>query len=73
MLVDCIHHHYDPSAVNRSAVMDLHRSRSCATLIQSLSDIFVQTVYSEVKTKMDPAVVDECNHLFALLESIWLS
>ena len=29
------HHHYVPSVVNRSAVMDLHRSRSCATLIQS--------------------------------------
>ena len=35
------HHHYVPSVVNRSAVMDLHRSRSCATLIQSLYDIFV--------------------------------
>ena len=34
------HHHYVPSVVNRSAVMDLHRSRSCATLIQSLYDIF---------------------------------
>ena len=30
-----LHHHYVPSVVNRSAVMDLHRSRSCATLIQS--------------------------------------
>ena len=28
------------SVVNRSAVMDLHRSRSCATLIQSLYDFF---------------------------------
>ena len=33
------HHHYVPSTVNRSAVMDLHRSRSCATLMQSLYDI----------------------------------
>ena len=37
------HHHYAPSVVNRSAVMDLHRSRSCATLIQSLYDIFVHS------------------------------
>ena len=26
--VDVHHHHYVPSVVNRSAVMDLHRSRS---------------------------------------------
>ena len=38
------HHHYVPSVVNRSAVMDLHRSRSCATLIQSLYDIFVHSL-----------------------------
>ena len=31
-----IHHRCVPSVVNGSAVMDLHRSRSCATLIQSL-------------------------------------
>ena len=29
------HHHYVPSVVNRSAVMDLHRSRSCATLLNT--------------------------------------
>ena len=34
------HHQYVPSVVNRSAVKDHHRSRSCATLIQSLYDIF---------------------------------
>ena len=40
-------HHYVPSVVNRSAVMDLHRSRSCATLIQSfVYDIFVQGTYT---------------------------
>ena len=38
------HHHYVPSVINRSAVMDLHRSRSCATLIQSLYDIFVHSL-----------------------------
>ena len=37
-----------PSVVNRSAVMDLHRSRSCATLIQSLYDIFVQSLMLSV-------------------------
>ena len=41
----CVHSfHYVPSVVNRSAVMDLHRSRSCATLIQSLYDIFVHSL-----------------------------
>ena len=45
--VEC-HHHYVPSVVNRSAVMDLHRSRSCATLIQSLYDIFVHSVMLSV-------------------------
>ena len=43
-----IHHHYVPSEVNRSAVMDLHRSRSCATLIQSLYDIFVHSLMLSV-------------------------
>ena len=43
-----IHHHYVPSVVNRSAVMDLHRSRSCATLIQSLYDIFVHSLMLSV-------------------------
>ena len=38
------HNHYVPSVVNRSAVMDLHHSRSCATLIQSLYDIFVHSL-----------------------------
>ena len=38
------HHHYVPSVVNRSAVMDRHRSRSCATLIQSSYDIFVHSL-----------------------------
>ena len=38
------HHHCVPSVVNRSAVIDLHRSRSCATLIQSLYDIFVHSL-----------------------------
>ena len=33
VMIALIHHHYVPSVVNRSAVMDLHRSRSCATLI----------------------------------------
>ena len=42
------HHHYVPSVVNRSAVMDLHRSRSCATLIQSLYDIFVHSLMLSV-------------------------
>ena len=37
-------HHYVPSVVNRSAIMDLHRSRSCATLMQSLYDIFVHSL-----------------------------
>ena len=41
-------HHYVPSVVNRSAVMDLHRSRSCATLIQSLYDIFVHSLMLSV-------------------------
>ena len=40
--------HYVPSVVNRSAVMDLHRSRSCATLIQSLYDIFVHSLMLSV-------------------------
>ena len=38
------HHYYVPSVVNRSAVMDLHRSRSCATLMESLYDIFVHSL-----------------------------
>ena len=42
------HHHYVPYVVNRSAVMDLHRSRSCATLIQSLYDIFVHSLMLSV-------------------------
>ena len=42
------HHHYVPSVVNRSAVMDLHHSRSCATLIQSLYDIFVHSLMLSV-------------------------
>ena len=42
------YHHYVPSVVNRSAVMDLHRSRSCATLIQSLYDIFVHSLMLSV-------------------------
>ena len=42
------HHHYVPFVVNRSAVMDLHRSRSCATLIQSLYDIFVHSLMLSV-------------------------
>ena len=37
-----------PSVVNRSAVMDLHRSRSCVTLIQSLYDIFVHSLMLSV-------------------------
>ena len=37
------HHHYVPSVVNRWAVMDFHRSRSCTTLIQSLYDIPVHS------------------------------
>ena len=45
-LVFIIIHHYVPSVVNRSAVMDLHRSRSCATLIQSLYDIFVHSGFT---------------------------
>ena len=45
-----IHHHYVPSVVNRSAVMDLHRSRSCATLIQSLYDIFLHFLMLSVHT-----------------------
>ena len=40
--------HYVPSVVSRSAVMDLHRSRSCATLIQSLYDIFVHSLMLSV-------------------------
>ena len=45
----CIyHHHYVPSVVNRSAVMDLHRSRSCATVIQSLYDSFVHSLMLSV-------------------------
>ena len=47
-LVYVIHHHYVPSIVNRSAVMDLHCSRSCATLIQSLCDIFVHSLMLSV-------------------------
>ena len=44
-----IHHHpYVPSVVNRSAVMDLHCSRSCATLMQSLNDIFVHSLMLSV-------------------------
>ena len=43
-----IFHHYVPSVVNRSAVMDLHRSRSCAPLIQSLYDIFVHSLMLSV-------------------------
>ena len=42
------HHHYVPSVVNRSAVMDLHHSRSCATLMQSLYDIFVHSLMLSV-------------------------
>ena len=42
------HHHYVPFVVNRSAVTDLHRSRSCATLIQSLYDIFVHSLMLSV-------------------------
>ena len=42
------HHHCVPSVVNRSAVMDLHRSRSCATLMQSLYDISVHSLMLSV-------------------------
>ena len=42
------HHHYVPSVVNRTGVMDLHRSRSCASLIQSLNDIFVHSLMLSV-------------------------
>ena len=48
------HHHYVPSVVNRSAVMDLHRSRSCATLIQSLYDIFVHSLMLSVHIVLGP-------------------
>ena len=48
VLFACHHHHYVPSVVNRSAVMDLHRSRSCAILIQSLYDIFVHSLMLSV-------------------------
>ena len=41
--VNVRHHHNVSSVVNRSAVMDLHRSRSCATLMQSLYDIFAHS------------------------------
>ena len=40
--------HYVPFVINRSAVMDLHLSRSCATLIQSLYDIFVHSLMLSV-------------------------
>ena len=43
-----VNHHHVPSVVNRSAVMDLHRSRSCATLMQSLYDIFVHSLILSV-------------------------
>ena len=42
------HPHYVPSVVNRSVVMDFHRSRSRATLIQSLYDIFVHSLMLSV-------------------------
>ena len=42
------HHHYVPCVVNKSAVMDFHRSQSCATLIQSLYDIFVHSLMLSV-------------------------
>ena len=38
----------DDDVVNRSAVIELHRSRSCATLIQSLYDIFVHSLMLSV-------------------------
>ena len=47
VLRDTHHHQYVPSVVNRSAVMDLHRSRSCATLMQSY-DIFVHSLMLSV-------------------------
>ena len=42
------HYLYAPPVVNRSAVIDFHRSRSCATLIQSLYDIFVHSLMLSV-------------------------
>ena len=48
------HNHYVPSIVNRSAVMDLHRSRSCATLIQLLYDIFVHSLMLSVHIVLGP-------------------
>ena len=43
-----------PYVVNRSAVMDLHRFRSCATLIQSLYDIFVHSLMLLVHIVLGP-------------------
>ena len=48
------HHHYVPSVVNRSAVMDLHRSRSCATLILSCYDIFFHSLMLSVHIVLGP-------------------
>ena len=44
------HHHYMSSVVNRSALLDLHRSQFCATLIQSLHDVFVPSFMLSVYT-----------------------
>ena len=67
------HHHYVPSVVNKSAVMDLHRSRSCATLIQSLYDIFVHSLMLSVHIVLGlprpllpfilPSISNRCTHL----------
>ena len=69
-----IHHHYVPSVVNRSAVMDLHRSRSCATLIQSLYDIFVHSLMLSVHIVLGlprplllfilPSISNRCTPMF---------
>ena len=59
-----LYHHYVPSVVNRSAVMDLHRSRSCATLIQSLYDIFVHSFsyLSEISFNQDTVQLSFQSH-----------
>ena len=40
--------HYVPSIVNWSDVVNLHRSRSCVTMLQSLYDIFVHSLLLSV-------------------------
>ena len=75
------HHHYVPSVVNRSAVMALHRSRSCATLIHSLYDIFVHSLMLSVHIVLNlprpllpfilPSISNRCSPSLIICPKYW--